>query len=56
MPGPSPQGFREDGVTVARHCEPGVTLAQIAKDFGVSDQTPTNWLKQAGIEEGRRPG
>jgi len=56
MPGPYPQEFREDVVAVARARESGVTLAQIAKDFGISDQTLTNWLKQADIEEGRRPG
>ncbi len=26
------------------------------RDFGISDQTLTNWMKQADIEEGRRPG
>lgn len=56
MPGPYPQEFREDVVAVARARENGVTLAQIAKDFGISDQTLTNWMKQADIEEGRRPG
>lgn len=56
MPGPYPQEFREDVVGVARSREPGVTLSQIAKDFGISDQTLTNWLKQADIEEGRKPG
>src|SRR5690606_25669786 len=56
MPGPYPQEFREDVVAVARARESGVTLAQIAKDFGISDQTLTNWMKQADIEEGRRPG
>ena len=51
-----PQEFREDVVAVARARESGVTLAQIAKDFGIADQTLTNWMKQADIEEGRRPG
>jgi len=56
MPSPYPQEFREDVVAVARRREPGVTLSQVAKDFGVSDATLTNWLKQADIEEGRKPG
>lgn len=56
MAGPYPQEFREDVVAVARGREPGVTLAQVAKDFGVSDATLSNWLKQADIEEGRKPG
>jgi transposase len=56
MPSPYPQEFREDVVAVARRREPGVKLSQVAKDFGVSDATLTNWLKQADIEEGRKPG
>jgi transposase len=56
MPGPYPQEFRDDVVAVARGRESGVTLAQVAKDFGISEQSLTNWLKQAAIEEGRRPG
>jgi transposase-like protein len=56
MPGPYPREFREDVVAVARSRESGVTLAQIAKDFGISEQSLSNWLKQADIEEGRKPG
>ena len=56
MPGKYPQEFREDVVAVARGREPGVTLSQVAKDFGISDQTLINWLRQADVEEGRRPG
>ncbi|TQO19613.1 transposase [Rhodoglobus vestalii] len=56
MPSPYPKEFREDVVAVARRRDPGVTLAQIASDFGVSDQTLLNWLKRADIEEGVRPG
>jgi transposase-like protein len=56
MPGPYPREFREDVVAVARSRESGVTLAQIAKDFGISEQSLSNWLKQADVEEGRKPG
>jgi transposase len=56
MAGRYPQEFREDVVAVARRREPGVTLAQVAKDFGVSDATLSNWLRQADVEEGRKPG
>ncbi len=56
MPGKYPQEFREDVGAGARGREPGGTLSQIAKDFGISDQTLINWLKQADVEEGRRPG
>ncbi len=55
MPGPYPREFREDVVAVARSRESGVTLAQIAKDFGISEQSLSNWLKQADVEEGRKP-
>ena len=31
-------------------------LRQIAKDFGISEGSLANWMKQADIEDGRRPG
>lgn len=39
MPKPYPKEFREDVVRVARNREPGVTLEQIAADFGVHPVT-----------------
>jgi transposase len=54
MPKPYPAEFRQDVVRVARKRE--VPLTQIAKDFGISNATLTNWLKRADIEEGVRPG
>lgn len=56
MPGPYPKEFREDVVAVARRRESGVTIKQIATDFGISEATVQNWLRQADIEEGSRPG
>ena len=56
MPGPYPREFREDVVAVARRRESGVTLKQVATDFGISEATLQNWLRQADIEEGARPG
>lgn len=56
MPVPYPQEFRDDVVAVARGREPGVTLKQIAADFGISEASLTNWLKAADVEVGRRPG
>lgn len=56
MPGPYPQEFREDVIAVARRRESGVTIKQIATDFGVSEATLQNWLRQADVEEGNRPG
>lgn len=56
MPRPYPKEFREDVVRVARSRSDDVTLAQLAKDFGVSEQSIANWMKAADIEDGHRPG
>ena len=56
MPAPYPREFREDVVRVARSREDGVTLAQIAKDFGVHEMTLHKWIRQADIDDGKRPG
>ena len=56
MPKPYPQEFRDDVVRVARDREPGVTVEQIAKDFGVHPMTLFKWLRQAEIDEGAKPG
>ena len=56
MPAPYPQEFREDVVRVARSREDGVTIAQIAKDFGVHKMTLHKWIRQADIADGNRPG
>ncbi|MGW3946943.1 transposase [Micrococcus endophyticus] len=54
--GPYPKEFREDVVRVARNREPGTRLTQIAKDFGISESCLTNWMRQAEIEAGNKPG
>ena len=56
MPAKFPEEFRDDVVRVAMNRDPGVTLVQIAKDFGVHVGTLDKWLRQARIEEGERPG
>lgn len=56
MPKPYPQEFRDDVVRVARDREPGVTVEQIAKDFGVHPMTLFKWLRQAEVDEGAKPG
>ncbi len=56
MPKPYPREFRDDVVAVAQRRENGVTLAQVAKDFGISEGCLANWLKAAEVEAGRRPG
>ena len=54
VPKPYPKEFRDDVVAVARKGQ--APLKQIAKDFGISEGSLTNWLKQADIEDGHRPG
>ena len=54
MAKPYPKEFRDDVVAVARKGQ--APLSQIAKDFGISEGSLTNWMKQADIEDGRRPG
>ena len=56
MPKPYPKEFRDDVVAVARRREPGVTLKQIAADFGISEAGLTNWLRAAEVEAGSKPG
>ncbi|MFE9715627.1 transposase [Streptomyces microflavus] len=52
MPKPYPKEFREDVVRVAPNREPGVTLEQIAADFGVHPITLSKWLRRADTGEG----
>ncbi|MFB8282661.1 IS3 family transposase [Nocardia colli] len=54
MPKPYPEEFRRDVVAVARKGE--IPLTQIAKDFGISQSCVKNWVKQADVEDGHRPG
>ena len=56
MPKPFPKEFREDVVRVARGRGPGVTLEQIASDFGVHPITLSKWLRAADVEDGVKPG
>lgn len=54
MPAPHPKEFRDDVVAVARRGE--APIAQLAKDFGISESCLRNWLCQADVEDGARPG
>lgn len=56
MPKSYPVEFREDVVRVARNREPGVTVDQIARDFGVHPITLHKWMRRQGIENGHTPG
>jgi transposase-like protein len=54
VPKPHPKEFRDDVVAVARKGE--APIAEIAKDFGISESCLRNWLSRADVEDGRRPG
>jgi transposase len=56
VPKPYPREFRDDVVRVARNRESGVTIEQIAKDFGVHTMTLQKWLQRAAIDDGTKPG
>jgi transposase len=56
VPKPYPREFRDDVVRVARDRDPGVTVEQIAKDFGVHPMTLFKWLRQADTDDGVKPG
>ncbi|TAM70747.1 MAG: transposase [Microbacteriaceae bacterium] len=47
MPKPYPSEFSDDVVRVSESREPGVTLEQIATDFGVRPMTLRKWLAPA---------
>jgi len=56
VPKPYPQEFRDDVVRVARNREDGVTLDEVAADFGIHPMTLSKWMRQADIDEGNKPG
>lgn len=56
MPKPYPREFRDDVVRVARRRDAGVTLEQIAKDFGIHPVTLSNWLSQSAVDDGDKAG
>jgi transposase len=54
VPKAFPIEFRNDVVAVARKGE--ASIAQVAKDFGVSESCLQRWRKLADTEDGKRPG
>ena len=56
VPKPYPQEFRDDVVRVAQNREDGVTLEQIAADFGIHPMTLNKWIRKADVEAGIKPG
>ena len=49
-----PREFRDDVVRVARLGD--ASRSQIARDFGISEPTLYQWLRQADVEDGVRDG
>ena len=49
-----PKEFRDDVVRVARKGDTKLSL--LATDFGVSEASIYNWMKQADVNDGVRPG
>ena len=56
MTKPYPREYRDDVVRVARDRDPGVTLEQIAADFGSHVMTLSKWMRQADVDAGVKPG
>ncbi len=51
---PYPPEFRREAVQLVQNTDR--SIAQVARDLGVSDQTLRNWLNQADVDAGRREG
>ena len=50
MPKHFPPEFKRDVVAVARSS--GLTQAQVARDFGISENSVARWVKQANVDDG----
>ena len=53
MPKPFPKEFRRDVIAVARQGDQ--SIAQVARNFGVSESCLARWLKIADREDGSGP-
>ena len=54
MPAPHAREFRQRAVELARLREK--PIAAIAKDLGISESCLRNWVQQADVNDGTRPG
>ena len=54
MPVPHPPEFRRRAVELARQSDK--SMVQLAKDLGISRSCLQNWMAQADIDDGARPG
>ena len=50
MPRKFPPEFKRDVVRVARRG--GLSQAEVAADFGISEESVRRWLKQADVDDG----
>lgn len=51
MPKPYPEEFRNDVVACAVNRETGITIEQIAHDFGIHPMTLTKWMRHAQAQK-----
>jgi transposase len=54
MPAPHPPEFRRRAIDLARL--PGASVAQVAKDLGISESGLRRWMAQDDIDTGRKEG
>jgi transposase len=54
MPAPFAPEFKRRAVQMARESDRSVT--RVARELGVSASALRNWITQADIDEGRKPG
>jgi transposase len=51
---PYPPEFRAEAIRLVKAS--GESVAQVAKDLGISDQTLRNWIAQDDVDAGRKSG
>ena len=51
---PYPPEFKAEAVRLVKSS--GETIAQVAKDLGISDQTLLNWVGQDNVDAGKKSG
>jgi transposase len=54
MPKKFPPEFKRDVVAVARRGD--LSIAEVAVDFGVSEESVRRWMRQADIDDGIKGG
>jgi transposase-like protein len=54
MPRPHPPEFRQRAVELVRLRDK--PAAQIARELGISDSCLRNWVRQADVDDGHKPG